>query len=505
MKQGIYGGVFALLLIAGCVNRDAQKQAKETEAIVSDPAVSVAVKPASVETVSQTLEITGSVTTGSDAQVGAKSSGRLLAVYVKDGDPVAAGQVIAVQETSTQQAQLRQALAQLASAQASLSQTLKNVQVTPLKSAASVAQAEAQLRQANAQLRSAQASYAKAKSGARIEERRQAENNVASAKSNMETVQKDLNRTRSLVEQGALASARLDTALNAYNAALTQYQNALQTLEILRNGTRAEDLEVALQSQRQAEASVRSASEALLNAKANQKLDATTVDQVRASQEQVNSAQANVDLIRQNIADATIRSPFSGRVSGRPIQVGTVVGPGTPVARIIGGDGAYFDGEVPETAISKVLPGASVSIRMNAVPDRVFAGRVAAVNPVGSSVGRIFNVRIVFASSSDEVKPGMFATGLLSLKTVPNATVVPYSAVVKRDGKDVVYVLDGTTKVREVPVTLGIRNGGNVQVVGLPSGAQVVVRGQSLLSAVSTVKVDSGPQASGDATEEKGA
>lgn len=495
--------LLSALLATGCVNREAQRQAKETEAIVSDPAVPVQTQPVTVRTIRETVDLTGSVTTGEDVQVGAKISGKLVAVYVKDGDFVSAGQALAVQDTSILQPQLRQALAQVASAEANLSQVLKRSSETPVLSSAGVAQAEAQLKAAEAGLRSAQAAYAKARAGARIEERKQAEAAVESAKTNMETAQKDLERTRTLVSQGALAQSRLDGALNAYQAAVSQYQQAVQALEIIRNGARVEDLRVAEEGVRQAEASVAQAKEGLRNAQANKRLDSTTLDQIGAARAQVAAARAQADLIRQNIADATIRAPFAGKVSGRPAQIGTVLGPGSPVLRLIGGEGAYFEAEVPETVIAKVRPGASVTIRMNALPGRTFAGRVAAVGPIGSSVGRIFTVRIRFLGDTAEIKPGMFASARLVLDEVANAETVPFTAVVSRGGKSVVYVLEGTDQVREVPVTVGVRDGSFVQVAGVPAGAQVVVRGQTNLNATSRVKLEK--PVSGTSAPEKGA
>lgn len=482
--------LLSALLAGGCVNREAQKQAKETEEIVSDPAVPVQAQPVSVRTIRETIDLTGSVTTGEDVQVGAKISGKLVTVYVKDGDSVSAGQALAVQDTSTLQPQLRQALAQVASAEASLSQVLKSSREAPVLSSAGVAQAEAQVKAAEAGLRSAQAAYAKAKAGARIEERKQAEAAVESAKTNMETAQKDLERTRSLVAQGALAQARLDSALNAYQSAVSQYQQAVQALEIIRNGVRVEDLRVAEEGVQQAEASVRQAREALRNAQANKRLDSTTLDQISAARAQVSAAQAQADLIRQNIADATIRAPFAGKVSGRPAQIGSVLGPGSPLLRLIGGEGAYFEAEVPETAIAKVQPGASVTIRLNALPGRSFAGRVAAVAPIGSNVGRIFTVRVQFLGDAAEIKPGMFAAASLVLGEVSAADTVPFTSVVTRGGKSVVYVLEGSDQVREVPVTVGVRDGSFIQVTGVPAGAQVVVRGQTGLAATSKVKLE---------------
>lgn len=484
----------ALALVAtGCVNRAAQEQAKVTEKIVSDPTVSVSVQPVGFQTLTETLQITGQVTTSDDTQVGAKISGKITAVYVKDGDPVVAGQTIAVQETTALNAQLNQALASvqtaassLQSANAQLSQALQNARVQPSKSLAAV-------RQAEAQVRSAKASLDKALKGARTEERTQAEWAVRSAKSNLDKAQKDLDRYTTLVNQGAAARSLLDQAQNAYNTALAQYNDALQRQLTITNGSRPEDIEVAREA-------VRSAEENLRSARAQQSLDVNLNDQVVAARAQVGaaraqmqSAQSQVTIARQALSDATIKAPFTGKVSGNPIQVGTVAAPGTPIVRIVGKQGSYFEGEVPELNIDKIGVGSPTKITVSALGEVPFSGIVKAISPAGETVGRLFRVRIAILGDSAALKPGMYAKGEIVLRTIPNASTVPTISIVKRDGKDVVFVAEGD-KAKAVPVKTGLQTDGVIQVDGLQSGQQVVTAGANALDDGSKIKIEKAKQ-----------
>src|SRR5579859_5817445 len=120
---------FVLFTTPGCVNRAAQKQATKVQAIVTDPVQPVVAVPVVLKSLTETKEITGQVTTSSDAQIGTKYAGRLVAVYVKDGDPVKKGQVIAEQDTSTQRITLQQSLAAEASARSQLTQAIANMRV----------------------------------------------------------------------------------------------------------------------------------------------------------------------------------------------------------------------------------------------------------------------------------------------------------------------------------------------------------------------------------------
>ncbi|HEY0868032.1 MAG TPA: efflux RND transporter periplasmic adaptor subunit, partial [Fimbriimonas sp.] len=262
-----------------------------------------------------------------------------------------------------------------------------------------------------------------------------------------------------------------------------------QTLAIMENGTRSEDIATARANVQQAEEGVRTA-------RAQKSLDVVLADQVNGARAQVESARANVQsagaqvrIAQQNLADTLIRAPFAGRVQGKPAQVGTVVAPGTPIIRLVGGDGVYFSGQVPESQIQKVQAGESVDVTIDAFPGRKFVGRIAAVSPQGSSVGRLFDVRVQIAGETSSLKPGMFARGSVQLEVVPSATVVPKTAVVTQGNSRYVFVVDGD-KAKRVPVQTGLEQGTMIQVKGVPANAQVIVRGQNGLSEGAPIRVE---------------
>jgi RND family efflux transporter MFP subunit len=473
-KEKLFGLALAVALgVTGCVDRQAQKDAAATGAVLADPAKSVVVSVPKVEDIEDVININGEVVTSDESAISAVGSGKLAAVYVNDGDSVSAGQVIALLDSENLQQATAQARASLASATSQLSQAKANARLAPDRSTAAVRQAEAALKSAKAQL-------SKALKGARPEEQEQAQNNLRAAKSNLETAKKNLERVRTLVKEGALAESQLDTAKNGYESALAQYENALAASSISKSAIRPEDIETARESVRQAEQGVASA-------KASKSLDVTLMDQVRTAEAQVQSARAQVAVAEKNLREASIRAPYSGRIYGKPVQAGTVVAPGTPIARIVGGQGIYFEGQVPSDKIGRVTPGTSVYIRTDAGSES-YNGKVISVSPQGDSVGRLFNARVIFTNGSGAVRPGMFAKGSVVLNRIAGATVVPDSAVLTKDGKRYVVVAEGS-KAKRVFVTVGIRLGDQVQIEGLPSSAQLITKGQEGLVDGSLIKV----------------
>ena len=206
------------------------------------------------------------------------------------------------------------------------------------------------------------------------------------------------------------------------------------------------------------------------------------------------SAQSQVTIAQQAISDAIIKAPFGGKISGNPVQPGTIAGPGTQIARIVGKEGSYFEGEVPELNIDKINLSSLVTVKVSALGDLTFNGIVRAISPAGETVGRLFKVRIAFAGDTSSLKPGMYATGTIVLRTIPNAATVPLSSVVKRNGKDVVFVVNGD-KAKLVAVKMGLQTDGLVQVDGLATGQQVIVAGQAGLDDGAKIKVDKAKQA----------
>jgi HlyD family secretion protein len=476
------------LALAGCVDRQAQEQAKRTELIVGDTVRVVAVEPAQLQPLAEELELSGELVTGEDALVGSKVAGKIVAIHVKEGDTVSAGQVLASIDTSQLAAQVQQAQSQVAQAtamraqaQAQLSQASKSAAVNPSRSSAQVRQAEAGVRAARAQLE-------KALAGARPEERRQAEAAVAAARTNMETQRRELERVQRLVEEGAIARNRLDMQQNAYQNALSQFETAQNTLQMIQSGARAEDIAGARAALSQAE-------ETLRLAQSSQRLDSTFNDQVAAARAQVatadaqiGAARAQLSMAQQALADAQVRAPFGGQIAARPVAAGTVVAPGTPILRLVGGHGVYFEGNVPERLLGQIQVGTPVRVEI-AATDRPFAGVVAAVSPAGDSVGRQFKVRIALTEGYGLLRPGMFARGRVQVREVAAATVLPASAIVAQGDESFVYIAEGD-RARRVRVETGIRSGESVQVEGLPPGALVVVRGQDGLTDGAEIRVE---------------
>ncbi len=467
----------AVLVLPGCVNREAQEQAKRTQEFVSQPATVVETLAVQGRDLPALIEVTGSIAARDEVSVGPVLPGRLVAVYVREGDQVSAGQLIAQQDTRDAMAQYRQAQAQVDAARSSLDQAIADSKAGPARVNASIRAAEARLAQA-------QESLSKLRAGSRDQERAQAEAAVARAKSDLDAAKLNLDRMRNLYREGAIAKADVEVAENRYETALAGYNSALEQRSLVREGARPEDIAIAQQE-------VNAAREALAAERANKALDPTYQQRIDAARANLRAAQEGVQLARKSLEDLSIRSPFSGKVSGRPLQAGTVASPGMVIARLIGAQETFFEAEIPEKELSKVQIGAPVTVTVDALQGMVLTGTVTAIDPQASDVGRLYSLRVSINEAVAGLQPGMFARGQLKTGTMENVFLVPADAVIRDGEKSYVFLKEGDKAVR-AEVTVGPTEKGQTQVMGLTDGDQLIVKGQSGLIDGAQVKLDEG-------------
>jgi RND family efflux transporter MFP subunit len=129
-------------------------------------------------------------------------------------------------------------------------------------------------------------------------------------------------------------------------------------------------------------------------------------------------------------------------------------------------------------------------LRTDAHPGDVFEGTIARIAPVFIESTRQARVEVSVENPELRLKPGMFVRATVVLDRVADATIVPEQSLVRRDGRDGVFVVaDGGDTVAWREVRVGFRQDGRVQVTGEELASSVVVLGQQLLDDGSQVTV----------------
>lgn len=469
--------VVALGALGGCVNRENQSRAEGVKEVVTDPRVKITTAEAQLENIPRTLNLTGSLRAGDDLTIAAKSAGRVVAVYVKEGDQVVPGQVLARQESTDATARLSQAQANARAARAQLDQAVTNARVNPSKTTAAIRGAEAQVRQAQANLN-------KLVAGSRQEERAQARAAVDVAKSELDTAKSAFDRAQRLYDQGAIARAQLEVEENRYRQAEARYRQALESLALIEDATRPEDIAAAREQVRQAEENLRSA-------RANRELDATFQQAVDAARANVEASNEAIQIARNALEDLTIRASVAGRVSGKPASVGTMLSPGAALLRLVGVEGVYYQADVPEVDVVRLSVGMPVSVTVAALDSVGMSGRITAIDPAASDLGRLFSVRIDLTENLDRLRAGMFANGRVSLGEDTGVVTVPNGSIVNLAGKTYVFLIEDEKALQQEVTVVRVYEGRTI-VEGVGAGAIVALDGTNNLLDGSAVSIDDG-------------
>lgn len=238
----------------------------------------------------------------------------------------------------------------------------------------------------------------------------------------------------------------------------------------------------------------------------------------RSAEAQLAQAKAAAEKDRVNLGYTTIRSPVSGVVIDRVVDLGQTVAASfqTPTLIKIAQDLSEMriDSAFAEADIGSIRPGQKVRFTVDAFPDRSFQGEVQQIrlNPTTTQNVVTYNVRVSVANPDQILLPGMTAYVSIGVARRENALLVPNAALRfkppegsvkaetgeraekaerpaearersagggkgrKRDGASgTVHVLDGKT-LRPVNVQLGITDSRSTEVTGgdLKPGDRVV-------------------------------
>ena len=190
-------------------------------------------------------------------------------------------------------------------------------------------------------------------------------------------------------------------------------------------------------------------------------------------------AQADYDLARTRVDYTTITAPFDGTVGLRRISPGDYVTVGQELANFVSYDPMKVDFSIPETQMRALRANQKIDITVEAIPGRIFAGDVYAIDPQVDVSGRAVALRATIANPDFLLKPGFFARVSLLVEEKPEALLIPEAAIVPQGNDKFVYRITPENTASLSPITLGVRKDGQVEVVtGLSAGDLVVTSGQ---------------------------
>ncbi len=203
---------------------------------------------------------------------------------------------------------------------------------------------------------------------------------------------------------------------------------------------------------------------------------------------QLDVARADEHVLKTRLGYTTITSPINGVVSARLSEPGNVVERHQHVLTL--SDPSLLVTELPvsELILPDLAKGDIARVRIDALGDRVYQGRIVRIHPNLDPVSRRGTVEVELEPVPAGAAPGQLCRVELSTKP-GKRRVIPFSALRRDDTSEYVFVLDEGGKAQRVDVSSGLRLAENIEIKeGLRDGQQVVIKGFLGLSSGKTVK-----------------
>ncbi|CAK6693212.1 Multidrug resistance protein MdtA [Synechococcus sp. CBW1107] len=373
----------------------------------------LAARTAPVERRDVILKVTaaGSIRPTTPVNISPKQPGRVTALSVDQGDRVSAGQVLARMDDSN-------LLGSLLRAQGTVAAALANLE--------------------------------KLQAGNRPQEIEEARRTLQAAVAEQIAVGSTYRSNLQLYGSGAIARVAFDASRSAFLASEARVSALRAHLDLVRAGSRAED--------------------------------------IAAARAQLQQARGDLATIQAQVEDTVIRAPFAGVITQKYADVGAFVTPTTSASATSSATSSSIlalasqleaVANVAEVDVGAIRPGQAVDLQVDAFPRQVFRGTVRLVAPEAVVEDNVtsFQVRIALGEQARaRLRSGMNLTASVLVGRQPDALLIPTPAIVSERGGTGVMVPGAGQRPQFRPVQVGATIGASTVVVsGLQDGDRVYV------------------------------
>jgi membrane fusion protein (multidrug efflux system) len=203
---------------------------------------------------------------------------------------------------------------------------------------------------------------------------------------------------------------------------------------------------------------------------------------------ELQTVQADINLVLARISETELRAPFDGIIGLRYVSEGSYTNASTKIARLVKIKPIKLEFSAPEKYADEIKIGFPVTF---VVGEKTYKAQVYAVDPQVDEATRTLSIRAIYPNSNEELNAGRSATIKLLLNQIDNAIAIPSEAITAQMDGDFVYVYK-KGRAESVKVTTGLRTESLVQITdGLKLGDTLLTTGILQLRHNLPVKLDS--------------
>jgi HlyD family secretion protein len=299
----------------------------------------------------------------------------------------------------------------------------------------------------------AQAAYQNTFAATMPDDLTKAKTDVASTRQAMEAAQRAYSNRQTLFREGALARKLVDDADVTLVQAQSQFETAQQHLSSLERVGR--------------------------------------VEQLKGAQAQVAAAKAHYENAQAQVSYAEVRSPLSGVVSDRPLNIGEMASSGSAIVSVVDVSRVVARASIPVQQAASIHVGKAAAISSGSVE---LKGKVTVVSPAVDPNTTTVQVWVEAPNTGERLKLGSTVRISIDAEQISEAVVVPATALLPSDeGGEKIMVAGTDGLAHERPVKVGIHSGDDVQILsGIGAGDQVITQGGLGLDDKAKIRVGQG-------------
>ena len=326
-------------------------------------------------------------------RVGSQVGGRVAEVFAEEGDRMQRGEVLFRLEPFDLEAVSKKAGSNLAAAQAEYARLTAGFRPE-------------EVQQAQARRERARAILEKAVTGPRPQEITIAREQLRSARAASILAESEFIRLEALVTKEQVSKEAYDEAVRAREAAQAGLAVAEQSLALLEEGTRKEDIAAARAGFAEAEQAL-----ALMR-------EGYRREDVEAAAARLASAEAELAAVQARLNELEVLSPCDCILETIELEPGDLVSANAPAASLLDSDGLWVRTYIPEARLSRLQIGRIVPVRVDGIKDELFNARISYIAQEGEFVPRniqtpeerskqVFRTKLILQEGLGRLRAGM--------------------------------------------------------------------------------------------------
>lgn len=433
-----------------------------------------------------TISVVETGTIKSQEQISLKSEveGQTTLIYlIPEGTPVKAGELLVELDASRLQDDLTQQQISVDNAEASSIRARENLAVVKN-------QAESDIAKAELDYLFAQEDVKQYVDGLYPKELMEAESNISLAEEELKRAAEKRNWSERLYAEKYISLTELESDRLSENRAKLNHKLAVASLQLLQNYTskrKLAELNSNVEQMEMALARVRlKAGADVVQAEASLKAAETELRQQRLKFEKFQNQIAKTKILAPRdglVVYATSVQTGGRRFSQEPLQEGQAVRERQELIYLPSVESMMAEVQIHESSLEKVRVGLPVRVTADALPGKMFTGKVVSIAPLPDAASawmnpdlKVFPTRIFLDGVNSELRTGMSCRAEIIVEQHADALYVPVQAVIRVRNEPTVYVRGTSNRFEPRPVRIGLDNNSMVHVLaGLQPGQEVML------------------------------